>query len=249
VVSVSARSRPVAPACPVKPGCYARYERTESPNQGASPLPIPPHQGPRLFAPPSIAVVRACQKPQPRRHRSHCRWRASVTRTRTAAESSLDAGPRSPLYFTDGTSMGMSMRSSNGREILDPYRWMIGGVQWRSHTANRSMPSARFRPLTTPLEISSCPAACRRTAPCIPSAPAPSANRTPPLANVRRRQVDRHALPVGRLKSTILDRRLDPFAAPLYRVVRQPRHIELIHRPIQHRLPFRSTGFSLCAQA
>jgi hypothetical protein len=44
---------------------------------------------------------------------------ARITRWRIAAEPSMTASPRSSLYFTAGTSMWMSMRSSSGPEIFE----------------------------------------------------------------------------------------------------------------------------------
>ena len=55
--------------------------------------------------------------------------RARITRSRILAELSGSTVLRISLSFTDGTSMWMSMRSSNGPEILEIYRWIIRGVQ------------------------------------------------------------------------------------------------------------------------
>src|SRR5208283_846203 len=71
---------------------------------------------------------------------SSCRAPAAITRARTAAESSEDDGARNSLYFTAGTSMWMSMRSSSGPEIFDTYRWIIGGVQWQSRVGSPKYP-------------------------------------------------------------------------------------------------------------
>jgi hypothetical protein len=49
------------------------------------------------------------------------------------------------------------------------------------------------------------------------------------LANVRPRKINRHSLSVGKREPAILERGLDPFAALLHRVVRQPHNIELVH--------------------
>jgi len=49
------------------------------------------------------------------------------------------------------------------------------------------------------------------------------------LPHIGRRQINRHALPVGKLVPAISQRALDAFPALFHRVIRQPHHVEVLH--------------------
>src|SRR5712664_797181 len=56
----------------------------------------------------------------------------------------------------------------------------------------------------------------------------------PFLPHIRRRQIDRHALPMRKLEPAVSQRALDPLAAFLHRIVRQPHHIKILHARGSH---------------
>src|SRR5215510_13512430 len=75
--------------------------------------------------------------------RSNCTRRARTTLSRMSDELSPGASLASSLNFTAGTSMCMSIRSSNGPEIFDTYRWIWIGEHLQSRVGSLKNPQGQ----------------------------------------------------------------------------------------------------------